>query len=302
MNSRIILVLAAGTAAAMQGCNDNSDTRDSGYRSDGSREATPARDGDRNDRRNSHSRPTDNAQPPMDSSQTPSNQSTWQTGERGGTTLGSTYSQPTSPAGARAVPTDSVYPAQPSQNPSNSAAASATSPEARILSILNAKDQEEIRIGRLAQERGSTEDVRNYGARLVKDHQEHVIKVASTASCAGVTLMDEGQTKQMQMTQREKGERTADRADAERSGTDRGDKATDPIAGLRSLSGVEFDRAFAMKMHEGHKKVIEKVENAQREVQDRGVKELLEKTLVTLREHERIASRLVTQTRADAER
>lgn len=289
MNNRMIWILAAGTAAAMQGCNENSDDRDNGYRSDGSRQATPAR----NDGRSDQYRRTDNAQPPMDSSQSPSGPNTWQTGDRGGTTLGSTYTQPTSPAGARAVSTDSAQSGQSGNSPAN--AENPSSPETRILSLLNVKDQHEIRMGQLAQERGSTEDVRNYGARLVKDHREHAIKVASVASSSGVTLMDDEQVKQMM--HREKGEPAAPK---DRMSADRKDK--DPIAELQGLSGVEFDRAFALKMQEGHRKVIQKVQAAQNDVRNPGVRDLLDKTLVSLREHEQIASKLVAQSRADADR
>ena len=70
----------------------------------------------------------------------------------------------------------------------------------------------------------------------------------------------------------------------------------DPEAELRNLTGTEFDRNFALKMQEGHRKLIQKVQDAQSQVRNQDVREFLEKTLKTLREHETMAGKLVDQT------
>jgi len=151
-----------------------------------------------------------------------------------------------------------------------------TSADARILSILNVKDQEEVEIGRLAQINGSSQEVKEYGARLMKDHTEHGAKVRSVASTAGITLMDPDQVKAC--IAKEKGKSITE--------------MKDPIAELRELKGSEFDQKFAAKMKAGHTKLIAMVEKAQYDVKNPNVKDLLAKTLPTLREHEQMAAKL----------
>lgn len=48
-----------------------------------------------------------------------------------------------------------------------------TSEEARVLSILRAKDDEEVRIGRIAQRKATSAAARQYGDMLVNEHAAH---------------------------------------------------------------------------------------------------------------------------------
>jgi predicted outer membrane protein len=72
--------------------------------------------------------------------------------------------------------------------------ASAT-PETRILSAFQVVDQEEIEVGKLAQQKAKSDMARQYGDMLVRDHTDHLGKVKSTAQSAGVTLLTTEQAK-----------------------------------------------------------------------------------------------------------
>lgn len=78
-------------------------------------------------------------------------------------------------------------------------------PDARILSILHAKNLEEVELGRLAQNKGASAEVRAYGQMLIQDHGQNDDEVQRLAQAHDVKLMDAEQVKQM--LKREKGQR-----------------------------------------------------------------------------------------------
>lgn len=64
---------------------------------------------------------------------------------------------------------------------------------------------------------------------------------------------------------------------------------------LNSLSGADFDRAFAKRMVAGHEKAIRKFEAASASLQDSDLKEYADDTLPVLRDHLRMAQDLQSQ-------
>jgi putative membrane protein len=153
-----------------------------------------------------------------------------------------------------------------------------SSADARILSILHAKNEEEVAVGNLAMERGASEDVRRFADMLVRHHSDNDAKVMQTAQTARITLIDPANMKDV--LAREKGMTTP---------------APDPLNELRGLNGAAFDRAFARKMLDGHRELIQIVENARPTVQNDQVRQLLDETLPRLREHERTAADLANR-------
>jgi putative membrane protein len=152
------------------------------------------------------------------------------------------------------------------------------SADARVLSILHCKNQEEIELGRLAQQKGTSDEVRKYGEQLVRDHTENDAQVRNTASSAGITLVDTAGVKQI--LAREKGEK---------SEMEQSKEPKDCVAELRALNGEEFDREFAKKMQEGHREMITMLQEARTQVVDPKVRNLVDKTLPAIREHEQHA-------------
>lgn len=194
----------------------------------------------------------------------------------------SSYSGETTPAQRRAAmdsgPGHDMYDNSHRDTMNGRAGAMAgITPDRRILSILNAKDQEEVEIGRLAQSRGSANEARDFGTMLVKDHSEHQQKVKTIADDGGITLIDP----------KEVGEMTA----AEKGGQ----TPADPAEKLRGLSGQEFDQVFAAKMVKGHRELIQMLESARSQQHDPRVTTLIDETLPTLRHHEQTAQNLADQ-------
>lgn len=153
-----------------------------------------------------------------------------------------------------------------------------TSPDARILGIMHAVNREEIEIGNLAQQKGQSLAVRDYAAMLVRDHTANDARVQSAARTVGITLMSVEQAKALM--RREKGDASE----------------PDVLGELRAAQGSEFDRKFATFMHQGHADVIRTVEAARNNVRHAVVRDLIDQTLPTLREHQNSAANLHSDT------
>jgi putative membrane protein len=153
-------------------------------------------------------------------------------------------------------------------------------PDTRILSILHAKNEEEVRLGRLAIRRGESAAVKRYAEMLVRDHMNNDREVRSTADRLGINLLEPARVEEM--LEQEKGQSpSADQPDE-----------TDPIGELGILEGAEFDRRFMELMAAGHEDVITLVEQAQRTVTREDVRSLLARTLPRLRHHQAEAQAL----------
>jgi putative membrane protein len=140
------------------------------------------------------------------------------------------------------------------------------SPDARILSILHAKNLEEIKVGQLASQNGSSDAARQYGEMLVQDHTELDARVKTTAGNNRIHLMQPSEVGQL--LQKETGKAPGD-----------------PIAELQQLSGTDFDQKFAQMMRDGHQELIQIVQSAQKSVTKTDVGGLLTDTLPTLEKH-----------------
>ena len=125
-------------------------------------------------------------------------------------------------------------------------------------------DIAEIDVGKLAQEKGQSEAVKQFGAMLVKDHGAHKAKAEEVASQLGVTPP---------------------------TGSSFGEKAT--YAKLKLLSGESFDRSFAKSMVKDHQGDIKEYQKEASKSDPAG--QLAKETLPTLRKHLQAAQRLTTE-------
>jgi putative membrane protein len=149
-----------------------------------------------------------------------------------------------------------------------------------VLSQMHRTNLMEIRMGQLAQKNGSSAKVKQFAARLVRDHQAADQKVVAVAKQLGIALptmqdKERGTTGQADTTYRQESPQ------ADRDGQE-----------LRSLHGAAFDTAFANAMVKGHENAVNLLELAQGQVQHEEVKSLIASTLPTLREHLQIAQSL----------
>lgn len=155
-------------------------------------------------------------------------------------------------------------------------AASTIQPDLRILSILHAKNEEEIRLGQLAIDHGASDAVKQYGQMLVRDHSASDTRVHAVAAQAGLALLDPAQVKEM--LAREKGQASPPAP------------VPDPLAELRALSSSAFDQRFMDLMSTGHREAITLVETALPSVTREDVRALLTETLPVLLHHAEMAS------------
>ena len=125
-------------------------------------------------------------------------------------------------------------------------------------------DIAEIDVGKLAQEKGHSDAVKQFGAMLVKDHGAHKAKAEEVASGLGVTPP---------------------------TGSSFGEKAT--YAKLKILSGDSFDRSFAKAMVKDHQEDIKEFEKEASKNDPAG--KLAKESLPTLKKHLAAAQQLTAQ-------
>jgi putative membrane protein len=124
----------------------------------------------------------------------------------------------------------------------------------------------EIELGKLAQERASNPEVKEFGERMVEDHTKALEKLKETASNLNVTIPSELSAKH---------NTTVDR--------------------FSKPSGDEFDRAYMKHMVQDHKKAVNRFEKTAKNAQNADVKNLASETAPTLREHLEQAQKINTQ-------
>lgn len=123
----------------------------------------------------------------------------------------------------------------------------------------------EVELGRLAQQKTSSNDVRAFGMMMVDDHGKANDELKNIAAAHSVTTPQELDAAHMQAKRR-----------------------------LEALEGAEFDRAYMQQMVNDHRKTIDLFEKAQRS-DAADVRQFAEKTLPTLRRHLEQAQKLAGQ-------
>jgi len=139
---------------------------------------------------------------------------------------------------------------------------------ADVLNTLHQTDRMEIHMGMMAQDKGSTSDVKDYGKTLVSDHQDNDKKVTDLAAKEGITLKSAkpGIMDEMEMKH------------------------------LKSLSGSDFDQKFAKEMINDHKSNIAKLQSAQASTKlPDDVRQLVADTLPALQKHLETAQKIYGQ-------
>jgi putative membrane protein len=148
------------------------------------------------------------------------------------------------------------------QDKSASSASKRSGASADATFVMNAAKggMAEVELGKLAAEKGSSVDVRNFGQRMVDDHSK-----------AGDELKAIAQRKNI----------------AWPTGIDAKEKALHDR--LSKLSGDAFDQAYMQAMLDGHRKVANEVRTESRTGSDPDVKAWATQTLPTVEEHLRQA-------------
>jgi putative membrane protein len=113
----------------------------------------------------------------------------------------------------------------------------------------------EIDLGKLAQERGASAQVKEYGATMVRDHQFAAQELKQFAAAAGVT--DE--------------KKHEDHAEVHED--------------LAKLSGADFDRKYMDRMVDDHQKALDEVKTKAEKSDDADIKEWATRTMPKIQRH-----------------
>ena len=121
----------------------------------------------------------------------------------------------------------------------------------------------EVALGKLAQEKGSSDAVKQFGKRMVDDHSKATEELKQAAGMAQIQVPSETPKKAR--------------------------KAQDKLS---KLSGADFDRAYSKLMVSDHKEDVKAFEREARNGEVPAVKNFAAKTLPTLQEHLKLAEEL----------
>ncbi len=114
----------------------------------------------------------------------------------------------------------------------------------------------EVKMGQLAQQKGTADSVKKFGARMVEDHSKAGDELKQAASQSNITLPTDMSAK---------------------------DKATYDM--LSKLSGAAFDRAYARDMVRDHEEDIADFNKESNGGHNPAVKDFATQTLPTLQDH-----------------
>lgn len=118
----------------------------------------------------------------------------------------------------------------------------------------------EVELGQLAQQNGQSQEVKDFGKKMVEDHSKANDQLKQLASQKGVTLPSDMDAK---------------------------DKATK--AKLEKLQGAAFDRAYMNDMLTDHKKDVAEFKHESVAAKDPDLKNWAGQTLPTLQDHLKMA-------------
>jgi putative membrane protein len=133
--------------------------------------------------------------------------------------------------------------------------------DARFLQKAAADGMAEVELGKLAQQKGMRDEVKQFATRMVEDHGKANEELKSIASSNGVSLPagpDKSHAKEMRK--------------------------------LEKLAGGDFDRAYMKLMVKDHRKDVDEFREHARSKRDNDAKAFAAKTLPTLETHHAMAS------------
>lgn len=131
----------------------------------------------------------------------------------------------------------------------------------------------EVELGRLAQQKASNADVKQFAQRMVDDHSKANDQLKAAAEKAGITLP-----------------------------TDAGPKHQAMMSRLQGLSGDAFDREYMKHMVQDHKKDVSEFQKQANSGSESNLKEFAQSTLPTLQEHLRMAQEISSKGGNSADR
>ena len=121
----------------------------------------------------------------------------------------------------------------------------------------------EVELGRRAAQQGASDAVKQFGQRMVDDHTKANTELTTLATSKGITLP-----------------------------TELDEKHREHVTKISSMTGADFDRAYAKMMLSDHKKDVNEFEKESTKGTDADLKAFATSALPTLREHLQMAQAL----------
>jgi len=151
---------------------------------------------------------------------------------------------------------------------------------ADVLSQIHETDEGEMKVGRLAEKKGSTPQVRSYGKELARDHAAADRQVVALAKEENLELSPPA----------------GESADLQKKSNHNGAVAEM----LANVKGNTFDRDFLEAMQKDHEKDIAKLTEVMNTTSDPKLKHLIAELLPKLKHHEEMAEKLLPEANAAA--
>lgn len=147
------------------------------------------------------------------------------------------------------------------------AGAQALSPgEKKFIQMVGEGGRAEVELGRLAQEKASSDQVKQFGQRMADDHGKAGKELAELASRKGVTVPNEISGEHGRLRDR-----------------------------LARFQGSMFDKQYVKEMVKDHKKDVAEFRRMSKSAKDGELKAWVDKTLPTLEDHLRMVQDLDKQ-------
>jgi len=152
--------------------------------------------------------------------------------------------------------TDSTAKVDPAQTKKDTVASTILSGASLnfLAGVANAS-QAEIKLGELAQQNAQNQRVKDFGAMMIRDHQQARQEVMTMTQGSNLVITDSLNA-----------------------------KAKKEYADLQSKKGAAFDKAYAQMMVKGHREVVNEFQKASK-LPDASVKTFIDKTLPVIKVH-----------------
>jgi putative membrane protein len=142
-----------------------------------------------------------------------------------------------------------------------------------ILSQMHQTNLTEIALGKMAQQKASSSEVRAYADQLVQDHTNVDRMVVDMAQESGTNLKNGAEAHQAVRHE------SARQKELERK--------------LKSAQAAEFDRLFLQETNADHEKLIAKLQKNKQDTSDEELETLIEKVIPVLEQHRELAQILM---------
>lgn len=140
--------------------------------------------------------------------------------------------------------------------------------DARLVTLLQKVNKEEIAAGKLAEKRGKSAAIRNFGKALIADHTKAEKQVSQAAQKAKISPSDSA------LSAKDKEQEKVDKNKMDQ---------------LKTLTGAEFDKTFAQVMSNDHEHMISMLKDGKSDLQSDDLKTLVDDTIPVLQQHKDMA-------------